>query len=96
MSAKTVTYTPRSGSPRTIDAIVEYPGPESIGEFEGGSAPLLDILVANNSTEGIDSAEVDTGGDKITLPKRRDLAGRVTRITRIINQDEVLVRLRLQ
>jgi hypothetical protein len=56
----------------------------------------MDILVANDSTAGISSQEVDTGGDHVTLPKRRGLAAKVARITRIINQDEVLLRLRLQ
>ena len=65
-----------------------------MGAVAGGSRPYVEILVNNNATTGISSKEVDTGGDKITVPMRIGLTAKVLRIVEIIAQDEALIRLR--
>lgn len=89
---QTVGYVPRSGSPRSISAIVDYIGPESVGPLAGGSRPHVEVTVGNDSS-GILSTEIDTGGDKLKLPMRYGLTSATVRIVKIINQDEGALRL---
>jgi len=79
---------------RQINAIVEYLGPQPMDGLSGGSRPAFEVLVRNHPTEGITSKELDTGGDKIKLPMRIDLAGKTVRLTRIVAQDKAMLRLR--
>jgi len=96
LSYDTVTYRPRSGGTRSIKAIIDYPGPEAIGTLAGGSRPVLDIYMENNSVRGITSAEVDTGGDKLDLPMRYGLSAKRLRIIEIAAQDKSILHLRAQ
>jgi hypothetical protein len=92
LSGRTITYKPRSGSARSVTAIVDYPGPGSIGRLAGGSRPHVEISVCNSSG-GILSTEIDTGGDRVTVPMRRGLPAKDLRIAEIISQDEGMLRL---
>ena len=91
---RTITYSPYNRTARSISAIVDYPGPGSIGQLDGGSRPHVEILVANDSSTGIASTEVDTGGDKVTVPMRIGITSRVLRIVEIMGQDDALLCLR--
>jgi len=71
-----ITYIPKSGPSRRIEAIVNRPGPEQ-----------NEVLVKNTATGGIASSEVDTGGDKLELGLRVNNRPVTVRITEIINQD---------
>ncbi len=90
---QTIVYTPRGGVNRSIEAIVDYPGPEEIRRGTGGARPHVEILVRNNSTTGIGSREVDRGGDKVALPVRYGRAAITLRIVGIISQDEAMLTL---
>lgn len=94
LGAQWISYLPSGGDERRIKAILHFPGAEPMGPLAGGSRPHVELLVKNDSTIGIASAEVDTGGDKITAPLRRDQAARTLRIVKIIGQDKAMLRLR--
>ena len=96
LDAKTITYRPRSGASRSIESIIEYPGPGGIDGLSGGSRPLLDIYIKNDSTSGISSAEVDTGGDKVEVPLRIGLTAARVRITKIVTQDKAILHIQAQ
>jgi len=66
-----VTYKPRGGGTRAITAIrvVRHP-PSKVDDVTGAEEPTMEIEVYNNSTTGISSAEIDTGGDLITVASR--------------------------
>lgn len=95
-SADTIIYQPRSGAARSIEAIVEYPGPAAINGLSGGSRPVIDIYVKNDSTIGIGSDEIDTGGDKIQVPPRFGRAAVTMRIVRIVSHDKATLHLQAQ
>lgn len=82
-----VTYFPAAGGSRKIKAVISRIGADSIPGVEGGSLPGFTVLVRNNATAGIDSASVNTGGDKIECAKRVDERPKLLRITEIINHD---------
>ena len=96
LGASTITYRPRGGGSRSIEAIIEYPGPAAISGLSGGSRPIMDIYVKNDSTTGIASAEVDTGGDKLDVPIRFGLTVKRMRITRIFAQDKAILHIQAQ
>jgi len=97
LGAKTITYLPRGGGSRNIEAIIEYPGPGAIGGMaSSGSRPIMDIYIENSSTSGISSAEVDTGGDKLDVPLRFGLTAARVRITRIVAQDKAVLHIQAQ
>ena len=96
LDAKSITYYPRGGGSRSIEAIIEYPGPAAIGDLAGGSRPIMDIYIENSSTSGISSAEVDTGGDKLDVPLRFGLTAARVRITRIVAQDKAVLHIQAQ
>lgn len=67
--AEAVIYTPRNGTARTINAIVDR-NPPALATSPGDPMPLMTVSVANNATTGISSAELDVGGDTITVAYR--------------------------
>jgi hypothetical protein len=101
---ESVTYTPRSGAARSIKAIVDRNVPRPVGgPGEGVNRPDLTIEVANRATSiaddgygGISSAGVDTGGDKVTLPKRIGQAAQDMRIAQVLGQDEAMLTLEVR
>jgi hypothetical protein len=92
-SATTMVYLPRSGGSRTIEAIVEYPGPDLLNGLRGGSRPHLEILVDNDDTTGISSRELDTGGDKAQLSLRRGRTVKTVRLVELLAQDRAMLRI---
>lgn len=85
--AETVTYFPASGSSRQIKAVVSRTGPGNLPGVEGGSLPAFEVLVKNDSAEGIASETIDTGGDRIECAKRVGERLKIMRLTEIINHD---------
>ena len=79
-----VTYKPNGGTPRTIQAHVEYPPPDRYAETP---APVSEIWVLNDATNGISEAELDRGSDLINFPQRvGDSTSKDRVISDIINQ----------
>jgi len=96
LGAKSITYRPRIGLSRNIEAIIEYPGPEAIDGVAGGSRPIMDVFVENKSIKGISSAEVDIGGDELDVPLRYGLTNKEVRIIQIVEQDKAILHVRAQ
>ncbi len=95
--AETVTYYPRTGSSRSIKAVVSR---EQIATFspDGGqiNLPSFQVHVANSSTTGISSIELDMGGDAIELPPRDGKAAVRKQIMQLLIQDHGMLVLECQ
>lgn len=89
-----IVYTPAGGSGRNIIAIIDRLEPGQL--TNNSNAPMTTISVANNSTSGISAAEIDTGGDKVTLAIRRGETAMQRRITSIISQDAGMMTLEVR
>lgn len=61
--------------------------------LSGGSRPHIEVFVRNDAAVGIAAKEVDTGGDKLTLPLRFGLTTRIVRIVKLLDQDRAMLRL---
>jgi hypothetical protein len=91
--AELVTYHPHrfygesERSPRVISAIVIREQVELLSEDVVTNAPMFEIHVANSSTLGISSEEIDTGGDQIEFPPRDGKPPERRSITRLTGQD---------
>lgn len=102
--AEAVTYTPREGAARQILAIPNREEPAVLeGPAEGAVRPRMTVEVANRATSvgddgfgGVSSAEVDTGGDTMTVSERLGKAARVMRVVSIEDQDEAMMTLGLR
>lgn len=87
--AEAVAYWSRNaGTGRTINAIVAR---EQITAFDadGGQTnlPVWQVHVANSSTLGISSAELNLGGDQIAFPPRDGKTAERKTITQLLIQD---------
>ena len=78
---------PAEAMAREITAIVGREGPGELPGTPHGSSYRAVVRVANNSTTGISSAEIDCGGDKVTLAVRIGKTAIERRITDIISQN---------
>ena len=93
--AESVTYKPRikptgdtRSSTRSISAVVFREQMTTIDEDGGETiAPRFLVHVANDSTDGINSDELDLGGDKITFPVRDGLTASDRTVTRLVTID---------
>jgi len=91
-----ITYLPRGGGSRAIKALVDYEGVDSLGGAPHGKSYTIEVSVVNSATVGISSSELDTGGDKVSLPKRIGEAAAERRITKIISQDNGILTLEVR
>ena len=66
---ETIVYSPKDGRlpPRSIQAIVDREMPQNPGGVQRGATDRLRIVVINSATDGISSAELNLGGDVITV-----------------------------
>jgi len=96
LGGEEITYLPAGGGSRTIDAIVNRDQPTELGDAPHGHAPLAVIVVRNDATAGISSAEVDTGGDQVRLAVRLGKDPQDRRITKIISQDSGMMQLEVR
>ena len=92
-----VTYKPRGGGSRAISAVVFRKQPEPIGTGGAGvETTLAEIRVENNSSTGISAAELDTGGDKVTLAMRSGETAIDHRITQLLNDEDGMLSLEVR
>lgn len=87
MFGETITYKPKAGGSREIQAIVTRREVAGIGDAPHGHTGDLEIDVENDATSGISADEVDKGGDLVNLRVRIGEAARDRRIAGIISQD---------
>jgi hypothetical protein len=92
--AESVTYKPRlysvgdSRVNRPIKAVVIRELVQVVSEDGGETVlPSFEVHVANDSTLGISSDELDTGGDKISFPVRDGMVATDRAIVRLVTQD---------
>jgi hypothetical protein len=88
-----VVYYPHVGygeSPtsRTINAVVIRNQIVTL-DADGGESvvPVFEVYVANDATSGISAAELDTGGDQISLAVREGKTPERRSIVHLVNQD---------
>jgi len=81
------TYKPLGGGSRSIKARIIREGHPSMDGVPNSSSALMRIIVLNDTVTGISSSELDTGGDKITMPIRRGKVAMDRKIKKILNQD---------
>lgn len=92
---ETVTYLPAGGGSRSIKAIVDREMPAGLPGVTNVHTSVCFIEVANDVTVGISTAELNTGGDKVSLKVRINEIAQQRRIVRLIKQDEDMIRLEL-
>lgn len=91
--AELVTYVPtRFGidpqrDPRQIKAVVIREPMAVVSEDGDTVVPVFQVHVANSSTEGISSTELDLGGDQIQMPTRDGKSAESRTITQLLIQD---------
>lgn len=87
--AEAVTYKPRAGGTRSINAVVFRESLLGVTEDGGETvSPMFEVHVCNSSTLGISSTELDCGGDKISFPVRDGMTASDRAIVRLITIDE--------
>lgn len=94
--AEDIKYLPAGGGQREIRAIIDREPPTDLDGAPHGQAPRCTITVANNSTTGISSSEIDTGGDKVELAMRMGETVQQRRITKIASQDAGMMTLEVR
>ena len=65
--AEEITYTPATGTARTVRALVLR---RQTADYGNSVAPVLSVSVANDATSGISSTEINVGSDTITVAER--------------------------
>lgn len=94
---ETVTYYNRAGDAgRTITAIVERGTPRVIAETGDVNSRAMIVRVANDSTTGIASSELNTGGDEISLPLQEGESAVRRSVVRRLNDNAGLTRFLVQ
>lgn len=93
---ESVTYYPKAGGSRAITAIVNRGQPGSLDGAPHGVSPRLIIYVANDSTTGISSDEIDIGGDELKVAVRIGETAQNRRITKIATMDAGMMELELR
>lgn len=81
-------YGAEERSPRTINAVVMREAIAVISEDGDTVAPMWEVHVANDSTLGISSDELDLGGDKISLVPRVGKTPELRSITKLLGHEE--------
>ena len=97
--AESVTYVPynypgtTARATRSILAIVERPVVEVLSQDGEHAIPIFTVYVANDSTVGIASSEIDVSRDGLSFPVREGDAATVRRITRIQEHDNGMLQI---
>lgn len=68
--SETIAYQPKGGGSRSISAIIDRNPVSGVPGSPHGRSPKFLIFVKNSTSTGISSAEVNTGGDKISFEPR--------------------------
>lgn len=85
--AEAVTYYPRGGGSRSINAVVVREPVEQYPQDEVTALAVYEVHITNDDVLGISSVELDTGGDAIAFPPRDGKDAVKKQITRILSQD---------
>ena len=86
-----------AGDPvRNVNAMVQRDGAELLTETGDTSAEMLIVRVLNDATTGISSAEIDTGGDEISISPRVGEPTRRMSIVKLINDNAGMTRFLVQ
>lgn len=83
MDPITVVYKPQGSGARSISALVDFGGHETMEPGPRTNAPLFTVLVRNDPTAGISSTELDRARDLVSLPNHK---GETTLVDRRIVQ----------
>jgi hypothetical protein len=93
-----ITYTPLNGSAKSINAVVMRGVPEPLESNsetrQQGKSINLVVFIRNDATYGVTS--VDTGGDKITVARRKGGTAEAINVGQVIEQDAGMWKLRLR
>ncbi len=92
--AEPVTYTPKGGSPKVINAIVDRQRVSPDQNTDHAILNQIEITIANSVTSGV--ATINKGGDKVSLPERIGGESIDWIVADILSQDEWLWRILLQ
>jgi hypothetical protein len=91
--AEAVTYYKRNGLSRSINAVVQREA-FAINPEDGDTiTPVFEVFVANDSTKGIASDEINIGGDMLEFPQRVGQPESRRSIVRITQHDEGMLTL---
>ena len=86
--AEAVAYVPRYGPCRSINGVVFREQMSAVTQDGGATIlPVWEIHVANSSTLGISSIELNLGGDQLEFPPRDGQTKQRKTITQLITQD---------
>lgn len=91
-----IIYRPAIGAARTIKAIVRQEPPTKLATMPKASSTFTTILVLNDSTAGISSTELDTGGDKVDIQTRFKVAATTRPIKSLITHNPSIMKLRIR
>ena len=100
--AESVTYVPYNytgnsvRAERVINAVVVRQQLQVFSEDGNTIIPTFEVHVANSSTHGISSDELDLGGDKIKLAPRDGKAVEARSVTHLLTQDHGMLVLQCQ
>ena len=85
---ESVTATFSGGTTRAIQAVVNRNPAAPVAEIPGVLRPAAVVFVANSSTTGLATTEIDTATLTLTFPLRIGQTATVFRVHRIAEQDE--------
>ena len=97
--AETVTYIPYQyvgrayRANRNIAAVIERPIVEVLSQDGEHAIPIFTVYVANSSTLGIASSEIDVSRDSLAFPEREGETATTRRITRMQEHDNGMLQL---
>jgi hypothetical protein len=92
---ESVTFKHGTGISRSIKAYVQRDVIDSLGNVDAG-APKLTVWVANNSGYGIKRSELDTGGDRLSLPTKVGGTAADRPISALLAEDSACLRLEVR
>jgi hypothetical protein len=90
-----VTFFPDGGGSRSILAIIDRGGQAALPGMRG-NAPMTTIIVINDYTTGISSAEINVDCDKVSLALRRGKLPQQRIITKILYEDAGMLQLEVR
>lgn len=92
VDSESIVYVKRSGATRTINAVVQRRALEDLKSSASRLlVPSIMITVANSTTTGIATSEVDKGSDAVQIPDRLGGTTRTLSILEIVSQDAGMV-----
>ena len=86
----------RAGAGRSIKAEVRREPPRGLDGAPHGVSSVTTIAVANSTTIGIDSAEIDTAADMVAVADRHGKTARRRRVTKINWHDGAMMSLEVR